>query len=128
MSDVLPGTSTYGHTSAGWPAKKVLSFKNWIHCIHQLCTVNIHSLGSVITDRAGWRERDSRKPALSLLLDHEDEDDDVEDDNKEEDDKMFPKQELWLKVSCPTIIVGDSKAPFTIVTTPSCRGGRHSFP
>ena len=27
-----------------------------------------------------------------------------------------------------TIVEGDSKAPFSIATTPRCRGGRYSFP
>ena len=27
-----------------------------------------------------------------------------------------------------TIVEGDPKAPFSIATTPRCRGGRYSFP
>ena len=27
-----------------------------------------------------------------------------------------------------TIVEGDQKAPFSIATTPKCRGGRYSFP
>ena len=35
---------------------------------------------------------------------------------------------LILKVKLATIVKGDPKAPFSIATTPRCRGGRHSFP
>ena len=31
-------------------------------------------------------------------------------------------------VKLATVTVGDQKAPFSIATTPSCRGGRYSFP
>ena len=27
-----------------------------------------------------------------------------------------------------TVVKGDQKAPFSIATTPRCRGGRYSFP
>ena len=33
-----------------------------------------------------------------------------------------------VKVKLTTVVEGDQKAPFSMATTPSCRGGRHSFP
>ena len=33
-----------------------------------------------------------------------------------------------LKVKLATIVEGDPKAPFSIATTPKCRGGHYSFP
>ena len=35
---------------------------------------------------------------------------------------------LKVKVKLTTIVEGDLKAPFSIATTPRCRGGRYSFP
>ena len=36
---------------------------------------------------------------------------------------------IWLKkLLLATIVEGDLKAPFSIATTPRCRGGRYSFP
>ena len=35
---------------------------------------------------------------------------------------------LKVKVKLATIVEGDPKAPFSIATTPRCRGGRYSFP
>ena len=35
---------------------------------------------------------------------------------------------LWNKVKLATIVEGNPKAPFSIATTPMCRGGRYSFP
>ena len=35
---------------------------------------------------------------------------------------------MELLISWPTIVVGDRKDPFSIPTTPSCRGGRYSIP
>ena len=32
------------------------------------------------------------------------------------------------KASWPTIVEGKPKAPFSIATTPRCRGGHNSFP
>ena len=32
-----------------------------------------------------------------------------------------------IKVKVATIVEGDQKAPFSIATTPRCRGGRYSF-
>ena len=32
------------------------------------------------------------------------------------------------KVKLATIVEGNPKAPFSIATTPMCRGGRYSFP
>ena len=32
------------------------------------------------------------------------------------------------KVKLATLVEGDQKAPFSIATTPRCRGGRYSFP
>ena len=32
------------------------------------------------------------------------------------------------KVKLVTVVEGDPKAPFSIATTPRCRGGRNSFP
>ena len=31
-------------------------------------------------------------------------------------------------VSWPTVVTGDPKAPFSIATSPRCRGGHYSFP
>ena len=31
-------------------------------------------------------------------------------------------------LSCPILVEGDPKAPFSIATTARCRGGRYSFP
>ena len=31
-------------------------------------------------------------------------------------------------VKLATVVEGDQKAPFSIATTPKCRGGRYSFP
>ena len=31
------------------------------------------------------------------------------------------------KVKLATVVEGDQKAPFSIATTPRCRGGRYSF-
>ena len=33
-----------------------------------------------------------------------------------------------VKVKLATVVDGDQKSPFSIVTTPRCRGGRYSFP
>ena len=33
-----------------------------------------------------------------------------------------------VKVKLATIVEGDPKAPFSIATTPRCRGGRYSIP
>ena len=35
---------------------------------------------------------------------------------------------LTIKVKLATIVEGNLKAPFSIATTPRCRGGRYSFP
>ena len=32
------------------------------------------------------------------------------------------------KVKLATVVEGDQKAPFSIATTPRCRGGHYSFP
>ena len=32
------------------------------------------------------------------------------------------------KVKLVTVVEGDQKAPFSIATTPKCKGGRYSFP
>ena len=32
------------------------------------------------------------------------------------------------KVKLATVVEGDPKAPFSIATTPRCKGGRYSFP
>ena len=34
----------------------------------------------------------------------------------------------YKQVKLATIVEGDPKAPFSIATTPRCRGGRYSFP
>ena len=46
---------------------------------------------------------------------------------------MLSKYEVFYlliikKVKMATIVEGDPKAPFSIATTPRCRGGRYSFP
>ena len=35
---------------------------------------------------------------------------------------------IYSKVKLATIVEGDPKAPFSIATTPRCRGGRYSIP
>ena len=35
---------------------------------------------------------------------------------------------IYIKVKLATIVEGNPKAPFSIATTPMCRGGRYSFP
>ena len=35
---------------------------------------------------------------------------------------------IYSKVKLATIVEGNPKAPFSIATTPMCRGGRYSFP
>ena len=35
---------------------------------------------------------------------------------------------VYVKVKLATIVEGDPKAPFSIATTPRCRGGRYSIP
>ena len=42
---------------------------------------------------------------------------------------MFPADTVFFvyKVKLATIVEGDPKAPFSIATTPRCRGGRYSF-
>ena len=34
---------------------------------------------------------------------------------------------FYVKVKLPTVVEGDQMAPFSIATTPRCRGGRYSF-
>ena len=34
---------------------------------------------------------------------------------------------IYIYISCLTVVEGDPKASFSIVTTPRCRGGRYSF-
>ena len=43
---------------------------------------------------------------------------------------LFVTRDLYLskKVKLATIVEGNPKAPFSIATTPRCRGGRYSFP
>ena len=38
------------------------------------------------------------------------------------------KNGIICKVKLATIVEGNPKAPFSIATTPMCRGGRYSFP
>ena len=38
------------------------------------------------------------------------------------------KTQFKCKVKLATIVEGDPKAPFSIATTPRCRGGRYSIP
>ena len=35
---------------------------------------------------------------------------------------------IHIKVKLSTVVEGDPKAPFSIIATPRCRGGRDSFP
>ena len=37
-------------------------------------------------------------------------------------------QNIVSKVKSATLVKGDLMAPFSIATTPRCRGGRYSFP
>ena len=41
---------------------------------------------------------------------------------------LYPLQRYKSKVKLVTIVEGDQKAPFSIATTPRCRGGRYFFP
>ena len=41
---------------------------------------------------------------------------------------MYAIKKFLKKVKLATIVEGNSKAPFSIATTPMCRGGRYSFP
>ena len=41
----------------------------------------------------------------------------------------WPKQRVpFFRIMLATVVEGDAKAPFSIATTPRCRGGRYSFP
>ena len=42
--------------------------------------------------------------------------------------KFFFSDTILSKVKLTTIVEGNPKAPFSIATTPMCRGGRYSFP
>ena len=35
---------------------------------------------------------------------------------------------IYIYIKLATIVEGNPKAPFSIATTPMCRGGRYSFP
>ena len=37
-------------------------------------------------------------------------------------------EEEYIDIKLATIVEGNPKAPFSIATTPMCRGGRYSFP
>ena len=41
---------------------------------------------------------------------------------------LFLAIQFSIKVKLVTVVEGDPKAPFSITTTPRCRGGRYSFP
>ena len=44
---------------------------------------------------------------------------------------MYPYIYIYIyliEVNLATVVEGDQKAPFSIATTPRCRGGRYSFP
>ena len=43
-------------------------------------------------------------------------------------DKSFLFKRPCKQVKLATVVVGDPKAPFSIATTPICRGGCNSFP
>ena len=45
-----------------------------------------------------------------------------------ENEKFVSEQRNSNKVKLATIVEGDPKAPFSIATTPRCRGGRYSIP
>ena len=42
--------------------------------------------------------------------------------------KLFNRVQTIVKVKLATVVEGDQRAPFSIATTPRCRGGRYSFP
>ena len=42
--------------------------------------------------------------------------------------KPFNCMQITSKVKLATVIEGDQKAPFSIATTPNCKGGRYSLP
>ena len=57
------------------------------------------------------------------------------DDNDNNTFKKFVIKFFNVKLALPkrvvklaTVVEGDQKAPFSIATTPQCRGGRYSFP
>ena len=39
-----------------------------------------------------------------------------------------PQKSIVSKVKLATVVEDDQKAPFSIATTPKCRGGCYSFP
>ena len=41
---------------------------------------------------------------------------------------IYKRETVSSKVKLATIVKGNPKAPFSIATTPRCRGGRYSFP
>ena len=45
-----------------------------------------------------------------------------------ENNALFTHEIQIFPVKLVTVVKGDPKAPFSIVTTPRCRGGRYSFP
>ena len=42
--------------------------------------------------------------------------------------EIFSSNDIISKVKFVNIVEGDPKAPFSIATTTTCRGGRYSFP
>ena len=99
-SDVLQWTSSHGRASVGRPAGTY---------IQQLCTdtgCRQEYLSEAIDNRDGWWERVREIRASSTTW-------------------------WWSSSSftdeLATIVEGDPKVPFSIATTPRCRGGRYSF-
>ena len=43
-------------------------------------------------------------------------------------DLILTEYLIKVKVKLATIVKGNPKAPFSVATTPMCRGGRYSFP
>ena len=41
---------------------------------------------------------------------------------------IYTQTYMYLKIKLAFVVEGDPKAPFSIATTPRCKGGRYSFP
>ena len=110
ISDVLLSTPTYGRAKTGRPARTY---------IQQLCEdtgCSPEDLPEAMNDREKWREsvRDIRAGGTTWWW---------------RSLQRTLKELVYIsKVKLATIVEGDPKAPFSIATTPMCRGGRYSFP
>ena len=105
ISDVLQWNLTYGRSKARRLARTY---------IQQLCEdtgCSPENLPEAMNDREKWRERvrDIRARGTTWW--------------------WWWLRNTWNRlVKLATIVEGDPKAPFSIATTPRCRGGRYSIP